>query len=224
MEPAGRGHHQPVAAHLAQHLALDRVGQLGHPPVWPAVEGDVVHGHCVARRRCGHQPGQLHHVELAGQRAPKPSSRSLGLDRGQEADRAVVDGEHGHVAAGEAAQAGQDRAVAAQDQRQVGVGRRGRRRAPRPRAARSRACPPPRSGRRTSTPFSRASSRSTLERRLHVLLSRWVKTVITRAGRLMARPSAPRPPGLRPHPRRPASASQTKLSRLPAGPGRPEEA
>ena len=85
---------------------MDRVGQLGHAPVLAPVEGHVVHRDPLARRRVRHERRQ----PASGRSRPAsarrmPSSRSLRLDRGQEADRAVVHGEHGHLPPGEAAAA-----------------------------------------------------------------------------------------------------------------------
>ena len=65
--------------------------------------------------------GQLDRVELAGERAREVLLEPVGVDRGQEADLAVVDGEHGDAGAGVAAQRREDRAVAAEDEAEVDV-------------------------------------------------------------------------------------------------------
>ena len=93
------GDHQAVAANLAELLALHRVGELGHAPVGAPVEGDVVDGELVARRRCR---SRARAAPSRRTRRRAPAATSLvelpGLDGGEEADRAEVDGEHGHAA------------------------------------------------------------------------------------------------------------------------------
>ena len=77
--PGGGGHHQAVAAHLAELLALDRVAQLGHPQVLAPVEGDVVHRDSLARGGLATSAGTWQHLELAAQRPPegqRPGRRS----------------------------------------------------------------------------------------------------------------------------------------------------
>ena len=67
------------------------------------------------------QPRQLDRLDLAGEGAADPLLGLLALDRGEEADGAEVDAEDRDAGAGEAAQRVQDRAVAAEDDAEVGA-------------------------------------------------------------------------------------------------------
>ena len=58
---------------------------------------------------------------MATRRALEPGARVVPLDRGEKADLAEVDREHGDAGAGVAAQRGQDRAVAAEGEADVDV-------------------------------------------------------------------------------------------------------
>ena len=60
------------------------------------------------------------------ERALEVVGEAVGVDRGEEADLAVVDGEHRDAGAGVAAQRGEDRAVAAEDDAEVDVVARAR--------------------------------------------------------------------------------------------------
>src|SRR4029077_4161905 len=53
-------------------------------------------------------------LDVAGQRAVEGLAPAVGVERGEEADLAEVDREHGDAGAGEVAQAGEDGAVAAE--------------------------------------------------------------------------------------------------------------
>ena len=64
---------------------------------------------------------QLDRVELAREGAREVLLEAVRVDRREEADLAVVDGEDRHARAGVAAQRGQDRAVAAEDDAEVDV-------------------------------------------------------------------------------------------------------
>ena len=66
--------------------------------------------------------GQLEPLEVAGERAVEVLAQPVGVERGEEADLAEVDREHGDAGAGEVAQAGEDRAVAAEHDAEVDVG------------------------------------------------------------------------------------------------------
>ena len=78
-----------------------------------------------ARSRC--RPGARPRSSAARSCRTRPRTRARSpprgrwVDRGQEADLAVVDREHRHAGAGVAAQRGQDRAVAAEDDAEVDV-------------------------------------------------------------------------------------------------------
>ena len=130
----GRGD-QPVAAHVADLLAGDRVAQLGQPRVRAAAEGDVVE-----RERRRPSPRPRGRAARSPRRSPRrPASQALGdplpLDGGEEPDRAEVDPEDRHPGAGVAPQRPEDRAVAAEHQAEVGVARAARRRRSIPSAA-----------------------------------------------------------------------------------------
>ena len=62
---------------------------------------------------------QRDHLEIPGERAIEAADGDLALDRREEADLAEVDAEHGHARAGEFAQRGQDRAVAAEREGEI---------------------------------------------------------------------------------------------------------
>ena len=64
---------------------------------------------------------QLERLELAREGALEVLGEAVGVDRGEEADLAVVDGEHRDAGAGVAAQRGEDRAVAAEHDAEVDV-------------------------------------------------------------------------------------------------------
>ena len=70
------------------------------------------------------EPGQVDHLEVAGEGAPDPRPGVVALDRGEEADGAEVDAEDGDPGAGEVAQRVEDRAVAAEDEAEVEVARK----------------------------------------------------------------------------------------------------
>ena len=85
------------------------------------------------------ETGHLHHLEVAGERSAEAVAELVALDRGEEADRAEVEAEDGHVGARVGAQRLQDRAVAAEHETEVGLPVE-RRRAARGRRRRRRAC------------------------------------------------------------------------------------
>ena len=89
------------------------------------------------------EAGQRDLLELAAEGALEAALELRGLGRGEEADRPVVDPEDRHAGARVAAQATQDRAVAAERQAEIGLGRQLRRSA-RASALDCGACWPPR--------------------------------------------------------------------------------
>ena len=154
----------------------------------------------------------------ANARSKSPSSPS-GSTRGQEADLAEVDGEHRHAGAGVAAQRGEDRAVAAEHDAEVDVvGAVGLELEPVARR-RARACAVSSASKRSVDAGAPGGGDQLAQRgrglggaavgeharRLHTLDLRAAARVGTA-------------PGGRPRP------SHTNVSRLPAGPGRPDGA
>src|SRR5581483_9481841 len=110
---------QPVAADVADLLAGDAVGELGHRVGRPARERDVVQGR---RRPPGDlEPRHLEHLELARERAAEAGRELLALDRRQEPDPPEVHGEHRHRGSSVPLQAAQDGAVAAEHEAEAGV-------------------------------------------------------------------------------------------------------
>ena len=85
---------------------------------------------------------QLEPLEVAGERAVEVLAEPVGVDRGEEADLAEVDREHRDAGAGVVAQRGEDRAVAAEHDAEVGLaeadGHAPRPQRPSPRAPRIR--------------------------------------------------------------------------------------
>ena len=67
------------------------------------------------------QPREAHDVEVAAEGPRQPIGELLSLDRGQEADGAEVDPEHRHTGARIAAERAEHRAVPAEHQAEVGV-------------------------------------------------------------------------------------------------------
>ena len=143
------------------------------------------------------QHGQLHHVEVAGRaRAGMPSSSSAGLDRRQEADRAVVDREHRHARGPRSSRSAERIVPSPPEHHAPGRCRRsGSAPSTRPRArsspcfsTSSRAAAPPRPPRAASS-TTRRSAPAVCSGRA------WVKTVIDSGRSLTARPSAPPPRG-----------------------------
>ena len=217
-----RGDDQPVAAHAADLLAR-RARTRGRRPGGPA---------CGARR-CRSWPSSC---PRAGRRRSSGSSsvskspanarskcaaEAVRVDRGQEPHLAEVDREDRHARPGVHAQRREDRAVAA-DAPCRGRRRRGgrsRARSPAPGSSpclrvspsSKRSSDARRGARRRSARASPARCRST---------RRWVNTdaALTR----------PPPPGRRRGPRSrpagPARPATVNVSRLPAGPGRPDDA
>ena len=80
----GSGDHEPVAAHLAELLAKDRVLELRHAAAGPAVEGDVVHGQLVAHVGGRGERGQPEDLVATRERAPHAPVEVASLDGGQE--------------------------------------------------------------------------------------------------------------------------------------------
>ena len=168
-------------------------------------------------------------LEVAGQSAPQAVFELLGLGRREKADRAEVDAEDRDVGAGERAQRAQDRAVAAEHDRDVDlelaeVGHR--RDGAGPGDAWSApvsivvedqlavdARPRPRAGGRA--PARRCSLREVMcdDRGAHA----WM--ILATAARRPPHAACSRLPRRS----RLVSASQRNASRLPAGPGRPDE-
>ena len=217
----GSGDDEAVAANLAHLLSLDEVAELGHAAVGHPVEGDVVHGELLAGTRGGIEGRQGPDLEVAGQGPADALIEPVALDRRQEPDRPVVDREGGHVATCEQAQRGQDRPVAAEHEREVGVRARlgavdhavalaqpvllhllGRQQHPHARVHSHVDHPVEGLGGGV-----RPAAREDRDR------SRGHGSALRAAA---SRSSTP--------PSRPASARWAKLSRLPAGPGSPDEA
>ena len=120
----GRRQHEAVAAHRPRLLAVDRVGELGHALARATVDRDVVDRRLRALWRLQRERRERQHLEVAGQRALECAGQVavlVGVDGGQEADLAVVDGEDRHARARVAAQGAQDGAVAAQRHTQLDV-------------------------------------------------------------------------------------------------------
>ena len=148
----------------------------------------------------------------------KSSAEPVGVERGEEADLAEVDREHGDAGAGELAQRGQDRPVAAEHDAEVGVGVVMSRRARSPPPARGRACAISSASNTSVAPARRAAAMSSPSASAEPpLRRRWViTTALTRRPRRAARRRR-RPRG------RPPPATRTSRG-CPPGPGRPEEA
>ena len=163
--------------------------------------------------------GQLQDLEVAREGAVEVAAQAVGVERGEEADLAVVDREHRHARARVLAQRGEDRPVAAQHDAEVGPAARRRadldalgglerelarlllveHAAWRPRAARR--------------PISSRSAS------LVPSIRRWVMTAT-----VMPRPPRARRRRRSSAPARPPSASHANVSRLPFGPGSPDGA
>ena len=140
---SGRGDHEPVAAHAADDLVIERQSDLGDALAHLAVNRDVVDRQARVRGelacRCPVRPGlrvpvvvleddrgQPQELEVALQGPPHTLLDLARLDRRQEADFAKVDREHRHPHARVALQCAQDRAVAAEHQAELDiVGHRG---------------------------------------------------------------------------------------------------
>ena len=65
--------------------------------------------------------GSAEHLEVPGERPGEPGVEAVALHRREEADLTEVHGEDRHVATGVAAQRGEDGAVAAENDRKVGI-------------------------------------------------------------------------------------------------------
>src|SRR3954454_8880573 len=109
-----------VAAHVPHLFAGDPVAELGHAVMGLPGEGDVVEAARLHLVAADLQPGQLDRLELAFEGAADALASILPLDRGKKADGAEVDPEDRYFGAGVAAQRVQDRAVATQDQADLG--------------------------------------------------------------------------------------------------------
>ena len=149
-----RGRHHAVAGEadvaLAVDLDLDR-----------DLAGARAHEHEVVDRAQRSSPsrstasaGSVPRPPLAGGDAVERVLEPVGGRRGQRAEAAAGDAEHGAADGGGGVEGGERRPVAAERDREVAVGRA--RRAARPRARRRRSAPP----RRPGAPPSRGSSRA----------------------------------------------------------------
>ena len=118
-----RGDDEAVAAHAADLLARERVGEVGDAEARLAVHGDVVHRRPRPLGAPDGDAGQLERLELARERAVEVGVEPVRVERGEEADLAEVDREHRHAGARVLAQRGEDRAVAAHHDAEVDVAR-----------------------------------------------------------------------------------------------------
>src|SRR3954468_16425216 len=217
----GRGHDEPVAAHVADLLALQRVGQHRHPLADLAVDRDVVDRRLDAARRLHRDRRQAQQVELHREGAREGLLERVGVDGGQEPDLTEVHREDGHARARVAPQGAQDGPVAAQDDHEIDaldlVGGVDDDALSLPQLVLARLL-----GVETQLPARRRRApQQHVARRARLL------------GPAMGEDDRPLHPGSASsaaasrsstRPARPASASHTNVSRLPLGPGSPLEA
>src|SRR4051794_10477968 len=113
---------EPVAAHAPDLLPRQPVREVGDAHAGLAVDRDVVDRGPAAVGAPDPDGRQLEPLEVAGEGTVEVLAQPVGVQRGEEADLAEVDREHGDAGAGEGAQAGEDRAVAAEHDAEVDVG------------------------------------------------------------------------------------------------------
>ena len=217
-----RGDDEAVAAHAADLLAADRVGELGDAAADLAVQRDVVERDVALRRRL-----ELDRRQASARRACRPAPvRSPRVIRsGSTVERKPTSpkltANTGHRRARVGAQRAQDRAVAAERHAQLGIERERRVESPRPR-------PPPRPG---ACAVSSVSSVSTAPAAT-AIAARSRSAAAVSSGRpcvstliVLRRSSADRPPARPPRDRRAIRARPRRARRTsrccpsdPAGP------
>src|SRR5581483_1914653 len=117
----GRRADEPVARLGAEHLAADRVAELDHPPERAAGDHDVVHGRGRLALDLDLERRQLDRPVVASEDALHAGLEVLAAHRRQEADPAVVDADRRHARPEQPPERPQHRAVAAQNDREVGA-------------------------------------------------------------------------------------------------------
>ena len=226
MDPTGVEATRPSQRTSPSSSPVDGVVELGHARSSRAGGRRRRSPRAAARRSTHGQRGQARARRSRRRRTrSNPLVELVVVDGGEEADLAEVDGEDGHAGARRSARsAAQDRAVAAEhDGRSLSLV--GSSLDPAPSRLPSPCFSASSGGNRTSIPAVRRPARSGRPQRVRrsPAVGRAERRDRRAAGALTARPRAPRR-GRSTRPGRAASAIQTKLSRLPAGPGRPEEA
>src|ERR671936_399795 len=114
-----RGTDEAVTGKNAQVLAADGIRKLDHPPERRARCEDVVDRRPALSAQSHLERRQFDHREVAAEGPRETLFHLLGANRGQKADPAEVDADHGNTGSEEAVEGAQHRAVPAERDREV---------------------------------------------------------------------------------------------------------